>query len=117
MSNEDSSAVAVDGNCHVICPSCDGGKTTTAVFVRYAPSHNGAPVRQLPCHVCGGCGHVASDQIARMNRGRCFRRYRVDVLSLGLREAANKWGMKASELSCIEQGKTETEWTPPGWAD
>jgi hypothetical protein len=103
--------------CYVACPECDGDKTMTAVFVKYAPGHSGPPVRELPCHVCDGRGEVSSEHVLRMERGEKFRHYRLRILGYGLREAADRWGMKASELSYIEQGKTVTDWTPPGWAD
>ena len=103
--------------CYVACPECDGDKTMTAVFVRYAPGHSGPPVRELPCHVCEGRGEVSNEQVLRMERGNKFRHYRSRILGYGLREAADMWGMKASELSYIEQGKIVTDWTPPGWAD
>lgn len=103
--------------CYVVCPECDGEKTVTADFVRYVPGHSGPPVRELPCHVCDGRGEVSSEQVSRMGRGDKFRHYRAMILGYGLREAADRWGMKASELSYIEQGKTVTDWIPPGWAD
>lgn len=99
------------------CPSCDGKRTIVAFGIRYAPGHSGPPVRELPCHVCDGLGEVSRDQVSRMDRGERFRRHRVGVLGLGLQEAALQWGKKPSELSCIEQGKIETDWTPPGWPD
>lgn len=104
-------------DCFRACPACDGKKTITGVFVKYAPGHAGPPVREFPCHVCDGRGEVTHDQILRMERGEKFRHYRSMILGYGLRAAAERWGTKPSELSYIEQGKTETDWTPPGWSD
>lgn len=100
-----------------ICPWCGGEKTVTATGIRYAPGFSGPQVLEMPCFVCDGVGKISTFQVDRMRLGESFRHYRVDVLGLGLREAANKWGMKASELSYIEQGKTATDWTPPGWSE
>ena len=99
------------------CPSCGGEKTVTATGIRYAPGFSGPQVLEMPCFVCDGVGRISLSQVERMERGESFRRYRVDVLQLGLRSAADKWNMKASELSQIEQGKLSTYWTPPGWSD
>lgn len=99
----------------VQCPACNGDKTMTAVFVKYAPGYSGPPIREFDCYLCNGKGEVPKDQIERTDRGNAFRRFRVSELGLGLREAADKWGMKASELSLIEQGMTETDWKPPGF--
>jgi hypothetical protein len=52
-----------------------------------------------------------------MERGGQFHNYRVDVLGLGLREAAKLWGMKPTDLSYIEQGRVETDWVPPGFVE
>lgn len=116
MTNQNDAA-PVDGVVMSRCPACDGAKTVVAFGIRYAPGHSGPPHRELPCHVCDGIGEVSGEQVSRMERGGRFRRHRVDVLRLGLREAAIKWGMKPSELSYIEQGKVATDWTPPGLAD
>lgn len=105
-------------NCSMrTCPACDGEGAMVVFGIRYAPGHSGPPVRKLRCHVCEGRGEVSGEQVLRMERGKSFRNYRVSILSFGLREASNKWGMRAVELSRIEQGKTETDWTPPGWCD
>ncbi len=101
----------------VTCPSCAGHKTVTATGIRYAPGFSGPQVVEMPCFVCDGVGRISTFQVARMKLGESFRHHRVFVLGLGLRKAANKWGMKAFELSGIEQGKTVTDWTPPGWLD
>jgi hypothetical protein len=108
---------AADDNNLVTCPMCNGEKTLTAAFMRYSPVYEGPVVREFPCYICNSMGYVSKKQFARAERGEKFRRHRVDVLNLGLREAATAWGMMPSRLSHIEQGKVETDWTPPGWSD
>jgi hypothetical protein len=52
-----------------------------------------------------------------MIRGGKFHKYRVEVLQLGLRKAAELWGINAVQLSYIEQGRVETDWVPPGYVE
>ncbi|MAT51419.1 MAG: hypothetical protein CMK32_09585 [Porticoccaceae bacterium] len=47
--------------------------------------------------------------------GQNIREYRERTLSLGLREAAEKWGTTPSKLTAIESGLAESEWRPPGF--
>jgi hypothetical protein len=71
----------------------------------------------MPCIVCDGKGTITDVRERRMERGAKFHNYRVDVLQLGLRKAAELWGMKPTELSYIEQGRVETDWVPPGYVE
>jgi rRNA maturation protein Nop10 len=93
----------------LICPDC-GGKGVLSVLFQIA-------LKEMECPSCKGIGRVTLDHLARIELGKKFRKYRVEICGLGLREAASLWGMKASELSYIEQGKTVTDWTPPGWGN
>ena len=72
---------------------------------------------EMPCMTCDGKGDITDQHAARISRGKQFRDYRVSHLRLGLRQAAYVFGMSLVELSNIEQGKTETTWTPPGWKE
>ena len=98
------------------CPTCGGDGTSVAAFILYTPGHGGPPARVMKCHCCDGTGVVSDEHAERIRIGENYRDYRTDELGLGLREAAIKWGMSPSSLSYIEQGKTITDWAPPGWA-
>ncbi len=74
------------------CPSCCGRKTVIATGIRYAAGFDGPQVVEMPCFVCDGVGRISSFQVDRMRLGESFRHYRVSVLHMGLREAAEKWG-------------------------
>lgn len=87
------------------------------VHVKYAPGYSGPPITELPCVVCNGKGVVSDVREQCMIRGAKFHDFRVNVLQLGLRKAAELWGMKPTELSYIEQGKVETDWVPPGYVE
>jgi hypothetical protein len=90
-----------------VCPRCDGSKKMIGMFPKYVEGHSGPPAIELDCPICSGQGTVSSDFEERSKRGAEFHRIRVDVLGLGLREAADLWGMKASELSNIETGRVD----------
>jgi len=98
------------------CPTCGGDGTNVTAFIIYAPGHGGPPARVMKCHSCGGTGIVSDEHAERIRIGENYRDYRTNGLGLTLRSAAFEWGMPPSELSYIEQGKTITDWTPPGWA-
>lgn len=100
----------------VVCPGCEGSKVTEMVFVSYAPDYDGPPVRDVPCVVCDGIGNISAERMRLIELGESYRRFRVDVVKYGLREASEKWGVSVLELSLIEQGKSKTTWTPPGWS-
>jgi hypothetical protein len=69
----------------------------------------------LPCPGCDGVGSITQEQQEQKNLGQSMRDYRVNVLRMGLREAADKWGMKPSELSNIESGRVVSDWRPIGF--
>lgn len=87
------------------------------VHVKYAPGYSGPPITELPCVVCNGKGVVSDVREQCMIRGAKFHDFRVNVLQLGLRKAAELWGMKPTELSRIEQGLIKTDWVPPGYVE
>jgi hypothetical protein len=90
------------------CPRCDGHKTLDAFFKgMHAP---------MTCYVCNGAGTVTAMQLARIEHGQRIRDYR-EQRELGLREAANMWGLKPSYLSLIEQGRVTTDWVPPSFEE
>jgi hypothetical protein len=99
------------------CPLCEGEQTLLATGIRYSPDFKGPRpnAMNVPCFGCEGSGIVSQQKLARMERGERWHGYRVNTLQLTLREAASKWGMNPSQLSRLEQGKEETDWSPPGY--
>lgn len=102
-------------NSNILCPSCHGKKQVPVFGIRYAPGHTGPSSGIFPCHFCEGVGTISTERQARIAIGKAYHDYRVEVLQLGLREAADLWGLKPSHLSSIELGKVETDWKPPGF--
>lgn len=102
----------------IVCPRCHGNKKLTGIFPSYAPGRSGPPVIEMDCHICRGTGTVDSKTIQLIEAGRRCRKFRVEICGLGLRRAAEQWGMNPSELSRIEQGVSEnTKWKPPGYPE
>lgn len=101
----------------VMCPGCDGERLVVVSGIRYAPGHDGPSVAKIACIVCRGAGEISEERVERIRLGESFANYRMGILGLGLREAAKRWGLRASELSRIEQGEIVTDWVPPGWSD
>lgn len=99
------------------CPVCEGSETVIATGIRYSPDFQGSrqPAITMPCFGCKGEGKVSPAKLALMERGESWHAYRVNTLGLTLREAASLWGMKPSELSRLEQGEVDTDWSPPGY--
>jgi hypothetical protein len=98
----------------ITCPACEGKKQLPC-FVAYAPGFSGPPVRLMNCPDCAGLGTVTQEFIKRKQLGESMRNYRVNILQMGLREAANEWGMKPSELCQIESGRVVSDWRPLGY--
>lgn len=99
---------------NVQCPQCKGKKHVFAFGIVYAPGYDGPKADVVLCPCCDGVGELTQDRAARMRLGESFAEYRKE-LGLGLRAAAKAWGMSPSELSYIEQGRTATDWKPPGF--
>ena len=98
----------------VDCPDCEGKGTQFVFGIRYAPGHSGPTAKDIPCTRCNGRKVIQEKQLAWIERGRELRRVRVEELQLGLREAADLWGMRASHLSKLESGKIDnSDWSPP----
>jgi hypothetical protein len=95
------------------CNFCDGEGKLTGMFPKYAEGHSGPPVVELTCHHCSGTGKrplLALQWIARGEELKARRLFR----GLGLREAADLWGKKPSELLAIENGLVDNlTWEPP----
>lgn len=88
------------------CEMCDGAKVIHTI-----------KVLNITCPLCDGSGSLSDERRRRLAIGLKYRAYRENS-GLGLREAALRWGMKPSELSQIEQGKSENlSWRPPGYAE
>ena len=87
----------------VACPDCDGSGTMLALFVRYAPGHSGPPVREMRCPFCSGDRTVPREKLAWRREGDRIRDYRREH-QLTLRVASERWGLRPSEVSALEQG-------------
>lgn len=101
----------------VVCPTCNGSKQLFLLCVSYTKTLSQKRTGEISCFVCNGTGSISSDQLQRSEKGAKFRNYRESTLNLGLREAAELWGMSPSVLSAIELGLLVSEWTPPGWKE
>lgn len=117
MRNENSQSSAPSASRrYATCPRCDGSGEVTVVFVTSQPRSK-PPIGEFECDACHGEGKVTQYKLSKIKRGDAFRKYRVTVCGLGLREAAKRWGIRAVELSEIEQGVRQTAWIPPGFED
>ena len=94
---------------NITCPACGGDKSMIATCIRYAPGHGGPPVLEMPCFRCDGRGEITPEHMERIKVGRELREYRRDTLGLGLREASERFGMRPSELSALEQGDADNK--------
>lgn len=99
---------------YITCPEC-GGDRLTVGLAKF--TSGGCGPFAVDCQACNGSGKITLENFANMAHGNKLQEYRVNVMELGLREAADQWGMKASELSAIERGKVITSWVPPGYVD
>lgn len=94
------------------CPMCSGDGFIIAAGIIYAEGHSGPPVDRLPCPRCSGKCSISWDEFRWGLKGDQLRSERENM-GLGLRQAADLWGMKPSELSDIESGKVDNlEWSP-----
>jgi hypothetical protein len=116
MSTEKTQESAPSASRYVTCPRCSGSGEVTVVFVTSQPRSK-PPIGEFECYACHGEGKVTQHKLSKMKRGEEFRKYRVTGCGIGLREAAKRWGIKAVELSEIEQGIRQTDWIPPGFND
>ena len=117
MSTEETCQSAPSASrCYATCPRCSGSGEVTVVFVTSQPRSK-PPIGEFECDACHGEGKITQYKLSKMKRGEAFRKYRVTGCGLGLREAAKRWGIKAVELSEIEQGIRQTAWIPPGFSD
>jgi transcriptional regulator with XRE-family HTH domain len=88
----------------MICPTCGGSVENFVTFIRYASGHTGPPSRMLPCHQCDGTGEISDEQSDWIKLGEIMRRERIGR-NVGLREEAERRGMRPSTLSKMEQGR------------
>lgn len=93
------------------CPDCQGSGVMIALtFIKYAPGHTGPPSRELPCMFCRGEKTVSAEQLRWKREGQNIKAYRR-ANDLTLRGAAERWGLKPSEVSTLEQGRADnTHW-------
>lgn len=84
------------------CPTCRGEKTITGIGCP------GGHIITMACHRCGGTGIVADNQKVWVSQGQKMKKSRMDK-NLSLREAAARIGIKAFELSQMENGMKEPD--------
>lgn len=89
-----------------LCPHCGGRRTVTA-FVDCADSRQSG-VRTITCPECKGAGTVTPEYLERREKGSAMRDDRL-ARNLSLREEAERRGMKARELSDLENGRLRAE--------
>jgi len=98
----------------VACPVCEATGNLAAIGTRRVV---GGPTRgqmELPCVLCKGAKQIPAIQRTWLAYGAILANYRMQRLRLGLREAADMLGMKASALSAIETGQVDnTGWVYP----
>lgn len=88
----------------ITCPGCRGRGHLMAYFIRYKPGHCGPSCRELPCHVCNGAKSVPEESLRWMEHGDMLRNRRINA-GIGMREGADRLGIRASELCEIENGR------------
>jgi hypothetical protein len=96
------------------CPACKGTGNLAAIATRKDANGPTRGQLELPCVLCEGRREIPNVQLEWVRYGALLCNYRMDRLRLGLREAADMLGMKASALSAIELGRVDnTGWVYP----
>jgi DNA-directed RNA polymerase subunit M/transcription elongation factor TFIIS len=90
----------------ITCPDCDGSGTLRMLFPKYAEGVTGPPALDIACTTCNGSKVVSSDYFRFEKSGLECLSLRQSM-DLGLREAADKLGIKASELLSYERGRSD----------
>ena len=83
----------------IICPSCNGAKTTAAIICGDA-----CRTGQLPCSLCLGKGAITQERQAAYENGKAMRADRVGR-RVSLSEEAKRLGISARVLSDLEFGR------------
>jgi len=84
----------------IICPACDGiGKN----FSRPILIKGKVSVAEFPCDVCNQTGQITHLKELWVAKGKAIKQYRLER-GYGLREAAKKLNVDASNLSKMERG-------------
>jgi hypothetical protein len=76
------------------CPQCNGFGFISDLFGKIFED----------CPLCGNTGHVSNIHVLWKIYGKEMKRYRLDAMRLGLREASRKYNIDASNLSKMERG-------------
>lgn len=92
------------------CPSCRGARLEPMETL----AHACRPIKaRLPCFQCDGAGRLSAKAPEWIARGRMLKDLRL-AAAMGLRQAAELWGIHAAELSDIEHGRIDnTRWRSP----
>ena len=86
----------------MICPKCKGERE-----IRIAFPHN-PDKSTLPCHQCGGVGHIPVEMVQWMINGEILKSKRIDKRII-LREASKQTGEDGIKLSEMERGVIEPD--------
>jgi hypothetical protein len=96
----------------ISCPMCRGGPlvvlTVKTVGGRRLTEEQLRAISQIECPDCDGLGIIMPRRYGWHVLGEKLKTWRVKVKRLGLREAAEKWGLTPSRLLGIEHGRVYT---------
>lgn len=85
------------------CPRCDGRGWVGPIHInRGDKPHEWR--KRMDCDLCRATGTISDDVRDAIELGRRFRERRI-ARDESLREAAQRLGMRASELSALETGR------------
>ena len=90
------------------CPCCDGYGNIVLIGCVGVPAPRQKGIQgQLYCPQCNGSGQIDSRQMEAIEFGEKVQNYRLTVLRTTLRETTKQIGVKPSEQSCLEMGRTQ----------
>lgn len=91
----------------VECPACRGYGVTSAALLEFSDGKTAVAVSK--CQPCGGHGNVNRNVAERIERGKQFRRRRLEC-ALTLRAAAALLHVTAQQLTRAELGLDANDW-------
>lgn len=98
------------------CVRCNGTKKIMGLFGINSQTGKCMPVVELPCHYCNATGKVPEDTPLWIEEGKKLSEFRRSFFKHTLRDEARRRGMKPSDLSDMEIGKTKPIF-PPEYRD
>lgn len=95
---------------NIPCPTCDSKGELIASGIRYGEGSSGPYSQMAPCPDCLGKKTLTAEQLKWKERGKNIREWRR-AKGLTLIQAANRFGLRVTELSGIESGRIDnSEW-------